>query len=139
VTDPMEIAQVVLARLGELLRKLPPELLTDLYEGAATLEIVPKGGRPARAPATRAQPAKPQLDAGQVKIDLDRINDRAAATTYLNDLRLTVAQVKALAKELGITVASKAKKDDAIHEIVRWTVGQRLQSDAISRPAPSRF
>ena len=42
MADPLEISQVVLARLGELLRKLPPELVTDLYEGTATLEVVPK-------------------------------------------------------------------------------------------------
>jgi hypothetical protein len=35
-------------------------------------------------------------------------------------------------------VPSKAAKAAVQHEILQWTVGRRLDSAAISRPAPSR-
>ena len=128
--DPLEMTQVILVRLGELLRKLPPEVVTDLYEGTATLEVVPKGGRQPRKKAQAAPPVDPQ----QIEADLAKINDRAAAMRYVNDLNYTVPQLKALANGLNIPVGSKAKKDAIIQEIVTWTVGKRLQAEAISRP-----
>lgn len=129
--DALEMTQVILVRLGELLRKLPPEVVTDLYEGTATLEVVPKGGRQPRR--TKA-PVAPPVDPQQIEADLEKINDRAAAVRYVNDLKFTVEQLKALAAGLKIPVGSKAKKDQIIQEIVKWTVGKRLQAEAISRP-----
>jgi hypothetical protein len=134
-TDPLEIAQVVLARLGDLVRKLPTEVVKDLYDGTATLEVVPKGGRRA---AVR-KPAAAPIDVEQVRADLARIDDRAAAATYVRDLGLTVAQLQSLAAGLAISMKSKIVKDEAIKHIVEWTVGRRLTSESISRPAASRF
>src|SRR5690606_3211784 len=127
MTDPIEITQVVLLRLGELLRKLPPELVRELYEGTATLEIRSKSGRTTK---TSAKPAV-TANAEQVEADLARIDDRAAAVRYLADLGLTVQGLRSLARELKITVPSKARKDDIIQEIVKWTVSKRLRTDAI--------
>jgi hypothetical protein len=136
VTDPLDITHVVLTRLGELLRKLPHDLIAELYAGTATLEVVPKGGRAVKRPSAKVALA---VSTDQVGADLSKISDRVAATRYVEDLRLGVPQLKALAKELGISVASRATKAVTIHEIVQWTVGRRLDSEAISRPAPSRF
>lgn len=134
MTDPLDIAQIVLLRLAELLRKLPPEQLAELYAGTATLEVVPKGGRAAkRAPATAPAPVALAVSVAQVSADLSTIHDRVAATRYVEDLSLPAAQLRALAKELGIAVGSKATKPAVVHEIVQWTVGRRLDSAAVSR------
>jgi hypothetical protein len=74
----------------------------------------------------------------RVRAELAAIGDRGAAVRYVNDLGLTVPQLKALAKELGIAVPGKATKPQAVDTIVEWTVGRRLDSESISRPAPAR-
>ena len=132
MTDPLDITATVLVRLAELLRKLPPDLIGDLYEGTATLEVVPRGGRGVKkAPSKVAMP----VSAHQVGADLAKIADRGAATRYVEDLGLSVAQLRTLAKDLGIAVGSKAAKPTVLHELVQWTVGRRLDSAAVSRPA----
>jgi hypothetical protein len=129
VTDPIEMSHAVLVQVGELLRKLPPDLIQELYEGTATLEVVPKGGRPVKA-VKKPAPAL-AVDVAQVRTDLAKIDDRAAATRYVIDLGLTVVALRQLAKELEIAVASNARKDKVVAEIVQWTVGRRLTSNAI--------
>jgi hypothetical protein len=136
VTDPLDITQTVLMRLVELLRKLPAEQLAELYAGTATLEVVGKAGRPAKKAAAKV--VLP-VSADQVSADLAKIDDRAVATRYVEDLGIGVPQLRALAKELDIAVASKATKDVVVRAIVQWTVGRRLDFEAISRPAPSTF
>jgi hypothetical protein len=118
------------------LRKLPAEQLAELYAGTATLEVVGKAGRPAKKAAAKV--VLP-VSADQVSADLAKIDDRAVATRYVEDLGIGVPQLRALAKELGIAVASKATKDVVVRAIVQWTVGRRLDFEAISRPAPSTF
>lgn len=128
MTDPIEMTHAVLVQVGELLRKLPPDVIRELYEGTATLEVVPKRGRPVKAVKKAVAVA---VDVAQVRTDLAKIDDRAAATRYVQDLKLNVDPLKQLAKELGIAVASKARKDEVIAEIVQWTVGRRLTTSAI--------
>lgn len=138
MTEPADLTHAVLLRVAEFLRRLPADQVRDLADGGAKLELVPKGGKPparGRAPHAAARPAVP---AERVRVDLAGIADTAAARQYLDDLGLTVPQVRALAKELGITVPSKATKEAALQTIVRWTVGRRLDSESISRPAPAR-
>jgi hypothetical protein len=67
------------------------------------------------------------------------IGDRAAARRYLAvDLKLTVAQLRQLASELGVTVASKDKKDEVVFNIVERAVGRGLDADVISRVGGGR-
>jgi hypothetical protein len=136
VIDSAELTHAVLLRVAEFLRKLPAEQLADLAEGTAKLELVPKGGRPAAAP--RAAAAKPSVSAEQVRAELESSGDRAVATRYLDGLKLTVAQFKTLAKDLNIALPSKATKNEARDTLIYWTVGRRLDSAAVSRPAPAR-
>jgi hypothetical protein len=132
VTSPADLTHAVLLRVADFIRGLPPELLAGLADGTSKLEVV------GRTRARAAPPVKPgPVPAEQVRADLAGIDDRAAATRYLVDLKLNVPQYRALAKELGIAVSGKARKDDVLHELVQWTVGRRLSSDAISRPAPA--
>lgn len=141
-TDPADLTHLVLLKVAEFIRKLPADQLADLADGSAKLELVPKGGRPARTAAARGTSARANAPLAvapdQVRAELAAIGDRGAGVRYVNDLRLTVAQLKALAKELGIAVPGKATKPQAVDTIVEWTVGRRLDSESISRPAPAR-
>jgi hypothetical protein len=132
VSDPADLAHAVLLKVADFVRKLPADQLRDLADGTAKLELVPKGGR---APARQRPAAPPKVSADQVRTDLAAFADAAAARQYLIDLRLTVPHLKALAKELGIALPSKATKDVTLQTIVQWTVGRRLDSESISRPA----
>jgi hypothetical protein len=133
VSDPADLAHAVLLRVAEFVRRLPADQLRDLADGAAKLELVPKGGRAAR-PRSAAAAA---VGADQVRADLAAFGDTAAARQYLTDLKLTVVQLRALAKELGIALPSKATKETTLQTIVQWTVGRRLDAESISRPAPA--
>ncbi|MFC8616598.1 hypothetical protein ACFT9M_09305 [Micromonospora purpureochromogenes] len=153
MTSPADLSHAVLVRVAEFLRTLPADQLAALADGSARLHLAANGAtaaasdRAARtsvAPGTRgtgraakAAPA-PAVEPEKVRADLAAIDDRAAAGRYLDDLRLTVPQLKALAKDLGIAVPSRATKVDVRRDIVQWTVGRRLDSSAISRPAPAR-
>lgn len=136
MTDPADLTHDVLVKVAEFIRKLPSDQLADLASGAAKLELVPKGGRPANrtAPASRRSVAL-AVSAEKVRADLVAIGDRAAARQYVVDLGLTVPQYKALAKDLTIAVASSATKDKTVDAIVEWTIGRRLDAEAITRRA----
>jgi hypothetical protein len=134
VADAADLAHAVLLKVAEFVRKLPADQLRDLADGTARLELVPKGGRT----AARTRPAAAAtVPAQQVRADLAAFGDTAAARQYLIDLKLTVPQLRAVARELGITVASKATKEQVLQSLVQWTVGRRLDSESISRQAPA--
>ena len=67
------------------------------------------------------------------------LTDRAAAASYLDDLSLSAAQLRSLALALGIAVTSKATKAQARDTIVQWTVGRRVDTAILSRPAGRRI
>jgi len=127
VTQPADLVHDVLLRVAEFLRKLPAEQLADLASGDAKLDVVPKGGR--RAASAGAGLPRP---AQEIAATMGEIGERAAVRRYLEvDLKLTVAKLKQLASDLGITVTgTKAKILDGI---VEWAVGRRGDSAAISR------
>ncbi|MFI7071947.1 hypothetical protein [Micromonospora sediminicola] len=134
MSNPADLAHAVLLRVADFVRALPADQLAALADGTAKLAVVDRT-RSAR-PAAAAVPAG--LDVDRVRADLAAIGDRAAGVRYLADLKLTVAKLRALAKELGIAVPAKARKADIEHDIVQWTVGRRLDSAAISRPPAPR-
>lgn len=131
MSQPSDLAHGVLVRVAEFIGKLPADQLADLASGEAKLDVVPKGGR--RAPAKRAAAgAGLPLPADQIRATMTEIGDRAAVRRYLDvDLKLTVAQLKQLASELGITVSGLKPK--ILDGIVEWAVGRRRDSEAISR------
>jgi hypothetical protein len=134
VTQPADLAQGVLLRVAEFLRRLPTSELADLASGEAKLEVVPKGGR--RAPARAAKAAPPPRPAGEIAEIMRQIGDRAGARQYLVDMKLTVPSLKQLAAELGITV--RGTKDAMLDGIVEWAVGRRLDSDVMDRVGGNR-
>ncbi|MFV2101659.1 hypothetical protein [Micromonospora sp. LOL_024] len=154
MTSPADLSHAVLLRVADFLRTLPADQLAALADGSARLQLqlaatgatgairdraVGESTTSGTGATGRAAKAAPPLavEAEQVRTDLAAIDDRTAAGRYLDDLRLTVPQLKALAKQLGIAVPSRATKADVRRDIVQWTVGRRLDSSAISRPAPT--
>lgn len=134
MTQPADLAHDVLLRVAEFLRRLPESELADLASGEAKLEVVPKGGR--RAPTRTAKAAALPRPAQEIADTMRQIGDRAAARQYLVDLKPTVATLKQLAAELGITV--RGTKDPMIDGIVEWAVGRRLDSDVMDRVGGNR-
>ena len=158
MTESAELTHEVLLRVAEFLRKLPTEQLEDLASGSAMLEVVAKSplevvAKPPPSPRRRIEPPAPApalpvrtvtpkvplpRAVEQIGSDLSNLTERAAAATYLDDLKLTVAQLRSLAAGLGIAVSSKATKAQARDTIVQWTVGRRADASILSRPAGRR-
>ncbi|HEX6872311.1 MAG TPA: hypothetical protein VF163_14530 [Micromonosporaceae bacterium] len=140
MTESAELTHDVLLRVAEFLRKLPAAQLQGLAAGTARLEVVDK--RPLAARSVTALPVRPVTapvalprPADEIGATLAGLADRAEAARYLDDLSLTVAQLRSLAKALGIAVASKATKTQTRDTIVQWTVGRRVDSAILGRPS----
>ena len=138
MSDSAELTHEVLMRVAEFLRKLPTRQLEDLAAGTAKLEVVKPTARklPVRertAPVAMPRPIE------EIGAKLSAFTDRAAATRYVDELKLSAAQLRSLALGLGIAVTSKATKAQARDTIVQWTVGRRVDSTILSRPAGRRI
>lgn len=135
MTEPAELSHDVLLRVAEFLRRLPTDALADLAAGTAKLELVPKPPRlPVRRPVAVHLPVPPQ----EIGAALAAAEDRARASAYLDGLRLTVPQLRALAAALGITVPSRATRAQTRDTVVHWTVGRRMDSNLLGRTGPRR-
>jgi hypothetical protein len=135
--ESAELTHEVLLRVAEFLRKLPAKQLEHLADGTARLEVVekpPKHRLPARSKTPTVDLPKPIDEIGTA---LASFVDRGQAVVYLDDLHLTVAQLRSLAAGLGIAVPSKATKAQARDTIVQWTVGRRADAAILGRPTPS--
>lgn len=134
MTDPADLAHDVLLKVAAFVKSLPADQLADLASGAATLTLVPRAGRaPAPSRATATKPLSRPV--AEIETMLAEIGTRAAAVQYLHDERLTVPQLRELAKVLGVALPSKSAKDAIITKIVDSVVGRRLDSAAIGRLA----
>lgn len=139
MTDPSaELTHAVLMKVGEFIRKLPADQLADLASGEAKLELVPKGGRATSSRRTTT-PKPLTVPVDEVRERLQESRDPQASVGYLNGLKYTADQLRALATELGIPLPSKINKPAIVDTIVEWKVSRRLDSEAISRPGPARF
>ncbi|MEV4514530.1 hypothetical protein AB0K00_36910 [Dactylosporangium sp. NPDC049525] len=131
MTDPADLAHDVLLKVAAFVKSLPADQLADLASGEARLSLVPRGGRPAAAAPARTKPLSRPV--AEIETMLAEIGTRAAAVQYLNDERLTVAQLRELAKVLGVALPSKSTKEAVTTKIVDSVVGRRLDSSAIDR------
>jgi hypothetical protein len=138
VSESAELTHEVLLRVAEFLRKLPAKELQDIAAGTAKLDVVRPTARklPSRQRVAPAQLPRPVDEIGS---KLAGLTDRAAAARYLDDLALTAAQLRSLALALGIAVTSKATKAQVRDTIVQWTVGRRVDTRILSRPAGRRI
>ncbi|NUT18001.1 MAG: hypothetical protein HOV77_02360 [Hamadaea sp.] len=126
----------LLLHLADFLKKLPSDQVGDLLNGEAKLAVIPKGARVGTGPTSRTAKAAPvAMDAEQIAADLARIDDRAAANRYIDDLKLTVPALKELCKQLDVPVPAKATKQVVVDTIVNLLVGRRIDSDALQRHA----
>jgi len=144
MSDSAELTHDVLLRVAEFLRKLPPEQLEHLASGTAHLEVVNRS--PMAAVRRQRLPIRertPTVDMPrpieQIGSELASLTDRAAAVSYLDALKLSVAQLRSLAVGLGIAVSSKATKAQARDTIIQWTVGRRADAKVLSRPGARRL
>ncbi|MEV4132249.1 hypothetical protein AB0J72_08800 [Dactylosporangium sp. NPDC049742] len=129
MTDPADLAHDVLLKVAAFVKSLPAAQLADLASGAAKLTLVSKAGAPTTASRPLSRPV------AEIETMLSEIGTRAAAVQYLNDERLTVAQLRELAKVLGVALPGKSTKSDITTRIVDSVVGRRLDASAIDRLA----
>jgi hypothetical protein len=133
MTDPADLAHDVLLKVAAFVKSLPADQLADLASGAARLSLVPRGGRAATPGSTRPVSRPLSRPVAEIETMLAEIGTRAAAVQYLNDERLTIAQLRELAKVLGVALPGRATKPDITTRIVDSVVGRRLDSSAIDR------
>lgn len=133
MTESAELTHAVMARLTQFVRRLSPEDLAALAAGTVQLGLV-RSATPAPASTARELP----VPADDVRAVLGAMPDRAEAVRYLDGLRLTTPQLRALAKGLNLAVATKATKTELRDTIVQWTVGRRVDASVLSRPGGSR-
>ena len=136
MTDPaVDLAKSILTLVGRFVSSLPADQLHALAAGEAQLKVVPKGARiTGGSSGARGAAEVPAVSAFQVREDLAKIDDRAAAATYLKDLKLKADPLKKLSAELGVP-PGKLKMDDVIKMIVETLVGRRIDGQSISRNA----
>jgi hypothetical protein len=144
MSDSAELTHDVLLRVAEFLRKLPSDQLEELASGSAYLEVVSRSPvaavRKQRLPVRERTPTvEMPRPIEQIGADLAGFTDRAAAVSYLDELKLSVAQLRSLAAGLGIAVSSKATKAQARDTIIQWTVGRRADAAILSRPGARRL
>jgi hypothetical protein len=137
VSDPAELTHRVLLRVADFLHKLPADQLAELADGGARLAVVRKGARVVST--TRAAAKPPPVTAEQVRAELAAIGDRGAGRRWLADQGLTVPQLRDLARQLGIALPAKVRKDDALDQVGQSVIGRRLDFETLSRPAPPRY
>lgn len=112
---------------------------------AANAPAKPAAPRAARQPKTQVEFTG---DPAKVTADLKAIRDRGTAretpdargeaAAYLDGLKLTAPQMKALARELDIHTPSNARKQDIRDRIVNNQVGAHLAAAAIARAEPGK-
>jgi hypothetical protein len=122
VSTSVELSTGLLRKFAEFTRRLTPEQLEAIVEGTMKFGLL-------EPPVPK--PPKVTIDATQVASELASMTSRDAASSYLDDLKLTVTQLRQLAKALGAPVAGAAAKIAVRDRIVEHTVGFRLNSQTI--------
>ena len=134
MTEPaIDLAKSILALVGKFVSSLPADQLTALAAGEARLAVIPKGARVSAGPAAGGGARKADVSAFQVADDLAKIDDRPAAARYIDDLKLTVPQLRKLSAELGVALAGKAGKAEIVRSMVEVLVGRRADAQSIGR------
>lgn len=120
MSDVVEISVALLRRYAEFTKKLTPEQLNGIVSGE--LKFALEGGK---------KQAVMSVDAGAIETQLSRLDSREEAAAYIDSLRLTVPKLKAVARDLAVSLAGASVKEQIRDRIVEHTVGFRLNSRAI--------
>jgi hypothetical protein len=141
MTQPVEIASLVLKQVSTLLAQLTPEQLDALTAGRGQL-VYHEGDvvvtAPTTAKTTRTKTLKPGVDIDAIVATIRACSTGAEVQAYLdtNERKLTADVLRAVAKALGPTVVVSAKnKTELKRNIVAGTAGFRERSDAMSAGA----
>lgn len=129
MTDPVDTVVEVLHAIGKLFGKLSADDVKHLLGGDAKLAVVPSTWRPSAGPSTKGNMSA--IDPNAVRRDLDGIDNREEAIQYVQSMGLTIANLKQLARGLGVAIPAKINKSPLIERIADDTVGARLSSGAI--------
>lgn len=136
MTQPAEVALLVLQQVSTVLGKLTAEQLDELAQGRA--QLVFRSGDTVVAPARARKPAAPAksgLDVDAAVAAIGGMTGRDEVEAYLaaHDRALTVPVLKEVARRLGPTVAGTGKTKPQIkRNIVEGTTGFRERSAAMS-------
>jgi hypothetical protein len=141
MTQPVDIALLIVQQAGLVIAKLTPEQLDGLLQGRGQLayhegDVVVTAPRATKASGTKTP--RPGVDIDAIVTAIRACATGAEVEDYLetNDRKLTVPTLKAVAKALGPTVVSTAsRKADLKRNIVAGTAGFRERSDAMSAGA----
>lgn len=131
MSDVQKLSLAVLNAVSKFLAELPAEHLDDLANGTARLAFVPMGATEPLPAASRKRTAasRPSADMSDTIQRLSEITVRDQASAVIQSL--TVANLKALASQLGMKGYSSMAKEDLKQTIIEFTVGNRINSAAI--------
>ncbi len=126
----------LLRKVAEFLEDLPEDQLADIVEGRARLTYIPWGATdPVKPAAPRKRAAAPRAskvtaDVPAICAALDTATSREEGRAMLRALPL-VDDVRAVATALGMGGVSRTAKNPLIEQIVDFTIGGRLTTQAM--------
>jgi hypothetical protein len=129
----VKLSIAVLQQFAKLLDKLSEGQLADLGAGRAQLAFVSAdatvtASRPRGT--TRSASSKGRPSTREAASRLSQATSREEAENYLREAGLLVPDLRAVARELQITLRSR-KKDDIIRELVEGAVGYKQKFRAV--------
>ena len=127
--QPSELEAGLSRKWAEFTKKLTPEQLVDVASGRLKFGLLDSGSRQGKAPAGRRAPVV--VDVAALSADLERMTSREAAVAHLDELGVTAAKLKDIAKELGVSLTGVSGRDAVRDRIVEHKVGYRLNSETI--------
>lgn len=126
--DNQAFTVAVLRHVTSVVSRLKAEQIEQLVEGRAELAFLPPG----------ASIVFPGPDPHKVQAQLAAVHTREAAAEYVAGLKLKKPELVALAKQLGVAVASKDTVAVLQRKIIENTVGARVDASAIRDPSWQR-
>ncbi|MFI9156526.1 hypothetical protein [Kitasatospora aureofaciens] len=131
--SPVEQSSKVLEHVGIFLRSLTPSQVEDLLSGRSRIVLADR-----KAPReTKASAVIATTDVDRLRADLSNASSREAGEEYLDDQKLSRADLLELARELDIPIRKGDNMKSIKEGIVEATIGYRLRSGAIRGDVPN--
>jgi hypothetical protein len=134
MTDAAKLAVDLMKQVAKLLDKLSEDQLTALATGGAELAFVSpeatvRAGTRRAAASRPRQPKAPRPSIGEAASRLSQLTTRDEAVEYLATSGLRAEDLKAVAKELGVTV--RGRKDEITRQLAEGAVGFRTKLETV--------